>query len=182
MSEIPEGVLDDVVSLSQKAIQAVDQQEISAYQQRRDDLLAPFGYTCRIRTDNDGEVLVCYPKEWLDGDTINIDKMDDLTQAIERPIFDSPSERNFSEIEQHNRAIASGIAKDHGPIHGTTASAFADFMSNHYKQRIEEATVTEFEEFRTEYFPRNAWPSDVQKRVLDETIQLLKTVDIDRYE
>lgn len=182
MSEIPEKVLDEVVSLSQKAIQAVDQQEISAYQQRREELLASYDYTCRIRTDNDGEVLVCYPKEWMAGDTINIDEMDDLSQAIERPVFDSPSEGSFSEIEQHNRTIASGIAEAHGPIHGATASAFADFMSNHYTQRIEDATVTEFEEFRTEYFPRNAWPSDMQKCVLDETIRLLKSVDFDRYE
>jgi hypothetical protein len=46
-------------------------------------------------------------------------------------------------------------------------------MSNHYARRVESATEEELAEFRTEYFVRNAWPTDEQHAVLDTSLSLV---------
>jgi hypothetical protein len=72
--------------------------------------------------------------------------------------------------DAHNRGIAAAVREDHGDVHGNNAQAFADFMSNHYAKPIEAATAGEVEEFLEEYFPRNAWPSDAQRSVVEASL------------
>jgi len=69
--------------------------------------------------------------------------------------------------------VAAAVGDAYGDVHGANAAAFADFMSNHYARPVESATDVEIEEFLTEYFPRNAWPTDAQKAVVDESVELV---------
>ena len=80
--------------------------------------------------------------------------------------------QEWDAVEERNRAVAAAVEEDHGPVHGATASALADFMGNHYAKPIAEATPDELAEFKAEYFPRNAWPSDEQRALLDESVRL----------
>jgi len=75
-------------------------------------------------------------------------------------------------VEADNEAIVAAVAEDHGPTHAANVRAFADFMGNHYLKRVDDATEAEREEFLTEYYPRNAWPSAEQRAVVEESVEL----------
>lgn len=177
MSDLPVDVVDRALTLTRRARNVVDPNEATVYRQERDDLLTEHGYTARVRDDDDAAILVCYPTEWLVDGTVDIDRIEDTDRAVEIPLSGPGDPDDFDALESHNQAIAESIETDHGPIHGATARAFADFMSNHYAKPIEEATPAEIDEFRTEYFPRNAWPSDDQKRKLEESLELFDDID-----
>ena len=170
---LPDDVIDRAETLTRRARGAVDENERAAYLDERDELLTEHGYTARIRDGDTGETLVLYPTEWIESGTVRLDRISDTDRAVERSISGPGSDADWGEIEAHNRAVADRIRERHGDVHGETASAFADFMSNHYAKPIGMATPDEREEFRTEYFVRNAWPSDEQRRRIDETLRLL---------
>jgi hypothetical protein len=65
------------------------------------------------------------------------------------------------------------VAGEHGAVHGANARALADFASNHYAKPIEDLTGGERAEFLEEYFPRNAFPTDDQKAVVEESVRLV---------
>jgi hypothetical protein len=60
-----------------------------------------------------------------------------------------------------------------GDRHADNASAFADFMSNHYARPVESATSDEVAEFLDEYYPRNVWPTERQRAIVKESIDLV---------
>jgi hypothetical protein len=168
---LPEEAIDRAETLTRRAREAVDGNERTAYRDEREELLDAHGYTARVRESDTGETLVLYPIEWVEDGTVRLDRITDTTRAVERSISGPGADADWDAIDAHNRAIASRVEDRHGEVHGATATAFADFMSNHYAKPIEAATTGEREEFRTEYFPRNAWPSDEQRRRVEESLR-----------
>jgi hypothetical protein len=170
---LPAAVIERVKTLTRRARRAVDENERDAYLEERATLLSTHEYEARIREDDAGETLVLYPAEWIEDGTIQVDRIDDTDRGIERPLSGVRSGADWADVDEHNREIAAAVRKRHGEVHGETAAAFADFMSNHYAKPIEAATPGEREEFRTEYFPRNAWPSAAQRDQLEESLRLI---------
>lgn len=173
---LPTDVIDRATTLTRRARGAVDGNEQRAYLEERDTLLDEHGYTARIRDGDTGETLVLYPEEWVEDGTVRFDRIEDTARAVERPISGPGSDADWDDIARHNRAIAARVRDRYGDVHGDTALAFADFMSNHYAKPIEMATTEEREEFRTEYFVRNAWPSERQRERVAESLRVITEV------
>ena len=169
---LPEDVIDRAETLTRRITNAVDDNERDAYRRERGRLLEDHSYDVRVREGDTGETLVLYPEEWVEEGTVQVDRIDDTDRAVERPISGPGSGADWEAIDSHNRAIADRVRERHGEIHGETATAFADFMSNHYAKPIEKSTPGEREEFRTEYFPRNAWPTEKQRDRVTESLRL----------
>jgi hypothetical protein len=167
---LPADVIEEAERLTRRAREAVDENEAAAYRERRDELVAAHDYRTRIRED-DNDVLVLYPDEWLDDGTVQLEAVEDLDRGIERPLEGAGDADSWQSVEDHNRVLAEEVEAEYGEVHGANAHALADFMSNHYAKHIEQATGEEIAEFCEEYFPRNAWPSDDQQRALDTTIE-----------
>ena len=169
--ELPEGVADDAARLTRLARRAVDSNERAAYLRERDGLLAEYGYTARIREEDD--VLVCYPDEWVKDGTVQLDRIDDVDRGAERPLSGPGSGDDWDRINDHNEDLAQQVTAEHGDVHGANAEYLAAFASNHYAKPVEKLTAAELEEFLSEYYPRNAWPTDDQKAVVEESVQLV---------
>lgn len=170
---LPADVIGRAVTLSRQARAAIDENEQAAYLEARSKLLAPHEYEARVRTDDTGSTLILYPTEWLDDGTAQIERIEDTDRAVERSLSGPGTGDDWEAIDEHNRRIAATVGERHGDVHGETAADFAEFISNHYAKRIEEATKDERREFRTEYFPRNAWPTDEQRERLDRSMELV---------
>lgn len=187
---VPDDVVNQAERLTRLARRAVDENEAAAYRARRDELVAEYGYTARVRTDGralggadergeQGDVrgvdatLVLYPSEWLTDGIVDVDGIEDTSRAVERQLSGTGSEAEWDRIEAHNRALAERIADEHGAAHGANAHAFADFMGNHYARRMETADPSEIREFLEEYYPRNAWPSDEQRDCVEQSVSLV---------
>ena len=170
---LPTNVIDRAVTLTRQARAAVDGNERDAYLEERAALLGEHGYETRIREGDTGSTLVLYPTEWIEDGTAKLEAIGDTDRAIERSLSGPGSGEDWAEIDEHNRAIASAVRDRHGDVHGETADAFAAFMSNHYAKPIGSATMSEREEFRREYFRRNAWPSGEQRERLERSMKLI---------
>lgn len=172
--DLPADVIDAVERLTRLARDAVDDAEAAAYRDRRETVLEDHTYTARIRTDEDGDVLVCHPEEWHDSDAgvIRTDRIEDLSRAHEVPLSaQGAGTDDWETVEAENRELVTAVRERHGDVHGDNAAAFADFMGNHYGQRMTAATRAELEEFYTEYFVRNAWPSEAQRRMVEQSVE-----------
>ncbi|MFC6862212.1 rnhA operon protein [Halomicroarcula sp. GCM10025817] len=172
MTDLPPEVLEEAERLTRLAREAVDDAAATAYVDERDALLDSYGFAARVRDDDTGDVLVCHPQEWVDDGVIRPERVDDVDRGVEVQLSGPGDPEEWDAVEERNRAVAAAVEKDHGPVHGATASALADFMGNHYAKPIAEATPDELAEFKTEYFPRNAWPSDEQRALLEESVRL----------
>nr|WP_084186251.1 rnhA operon protein [Haladaptatus litoreus] len=150
-----------------------DGDEADAYRNERATLLAEQDFVARVREDETRSVLVLHPDEWLEGGTIQVERIDDTERAVEIPLDGPGDPDDWDDIDAHNRAVAAAVREQHGDVHGANAEAFADFMSNHYARPVESATDEEVTEFCTEYFPRNAWPTDEQKLVVETSVELV---------
>ena len=170
---LPDDVVDRAATLTRRAREAVDPNEREAYLAERAALLSDHGYTARVREEDTNETLVLHPEEWLADGVVQVDRIDDTGRAVEVTLSGTGSEDEWDAVEAHNRAVAERVADEHGEVHGATAHAFADFMSNHYAKPIERATPGERAEFREEYFPRNAWPSDEQREAVERSLELV---------
>ncbi len=173
-AELPDDVVDEAVELSQKA--HLPNFPTERFEQERDEVLARYGFRARIRDDESlDRVLVCYPAEWVTDGEVRVSRVEDTGRAVERPLFQTETDEEWSEINAHNQAVVARIREEYSDVHGDNVQAFSDFMSNHYKRRIESASNRELEEFLSEYFPRNAWPSDAQKQVIEESLRMVFT-------
>lgn len=172
-TELPGSVVDRAERLTRLMRTAVDPAEADAYRSDRRVLLAEYDYTARVREDDDGETLVVHPEEWTEDGMIQIDRIDDTDRAVEVSLSGTGDGGDWEAIDAHNRAVAERVQEEHGEPHGATAAAFADFMSNHYAKRLEAATEAEREEFRTEYFRRNAWPSEEQRAEVEQSLRVI---------
>jgi hypothetical protein len=173
MTELPTDVADEVERLTRLAREAIDDNEATAYRTERDEILAEYGYTARIREDDD--TLVCYPEEWVDEEgTVYPERIEDVDRGVERRLSGPGEGDDWEAIESHNREIADAIAAEYGDPHGTTAHALADFAGNHYAKPIGDLVEDELAEFREEYLPRNGWPSDEQREELSLSIEYVR--------
>lgn len=173
---LPTAVAERITELTRRSRAALDDGE--AYETRRETLLSEYGYRMRVREDDTREVVVCHPEEWVDEEgRIRIGQIEDTDRAVEIPLSGPGEADDWETIETHNRTLADRIDREYGPAHGANAHAFADFIGNHYAKPIEAATPAEREEFRTEYFPRNVWPTETQREVLEESLALLAALE-----
>ncbi len=172
---LPDDVVDRAVTLTRQMRRAVDDNERAAYRDDRDRLLAGHDYVPRVREDDAGESLVLYPAEWVEDGVVQVDRIEDTDRAVERSLSGVGSD-DWDAVEAHNRAVAERVAERHGDPHGATAHAFADFMSNHYAKRVGAASPAEREEFREEYLPRNAWPTDAQRDAVETSLGYVEEI------
>jgi hypothetical protein len=168
---VPEDVQEAAERLTRRAREAVDEREATAYREDREELLAEYGYTARVR-EEDRAVLVLHPAEWVEGDTVRPDRIDDVDRGIEIPLEGPGEASEWEAVAEHNREIAEQVREEHGPDHGANAEALAEFCNNHYAKPIESLTEEERQEFLTDYYPRNVWPTDEQKAVVEESVGL----------
>ncbi|GAB3674021.1 DUF7108 family protein [Halopiger thermotolerans] len=172
--ELPDDVVDEAERLAHLERAAVDENEADAYAERRDDLLADHDFTSRIREDDDA-TLVLHPEEWRDdvAGVIRTDRIDDLSRAVEIPLEGTGDPDDWDAVDEHNRELVAQVRAEHGDVHGDNAAILADFVGNHYAKPIESLTGSELREFRTDYYVRNAWPSEEQRDAIDESIALV---------
>jgi hypothetical protein len=172
-ADLPSGTIEEAERLTRLAREAGNPDERKDHRERRAEVVADHGYTARVREEDAEEVLVLYPAEWIEEGLLRTDRIDDLDRAVERPLSGPGDPEEWDAIEEHNRSAVERVAETEGPVHGANARAFADFMGNHYARPVESADSPKIEEFLTEYFPRNAWPSAEQKAVVEDSIDLL---------
>jgi hypothetical protein len=171
-TDLPVDAVEEAERLTRLARDAVDDAEASAYRERRDDLLAEHGYVARVREDDD--TLVCYPEDWLDDDgLVRVDDVEDTGRATEVSLAGPGEQGDYESAAEHNDALAARVREKHGGVHGANAAAFADFMSNHYARPMETASDAERSEFVSEYYPRNAWPSEEQREAVERSLDLI---------
>ena len=174
---LPDEVVDETERLTRLARDAIDDNEAEAYREARADTLADHGFTARVR-EEDRDTLVLYPAEWVEDGPVRTDRIQDVDRGIERPLEGPGETDEWEVVEEHNREVATSVATEHGDVHGANAHALADFASNHYAKPIEDLTRGERTKFLDEYFPRNAFPSDDQKAVVQESVRLaVQTAD-----
>lgn len=173
MADLPTDTIETAERLTRLARRAVDENEAAAYRRERDEALETHGYVAHVREEESATVLVCFPDDWLVDGAVQVDRIEDTDRAIERPLDAAGGDRNYEEVDAHNREIVEDVAETAGPVHAANATAFADFMGNHYVRRVDSASATAVEEFLTEYFPRNAWPSEEQRAVVRESLRLV---------
>ena len=172
MTDLPTDVTERAERLTRLAREAVDDAEADAYTTERDEILAEYGYTARIRNDETGDVLVCHPVDWVDDGVIRPGRVDDIDRGVEIRLSGPGDPDAWAEIDAENRAVVEAVAEAHGETHGANAALLADFMGNHYAKPISEATPAEIQEFRDDYVRRNAWPTEKQQSVLEQSIRL----------
>jgi len=171
MSEAPDDAVDEAERLTRLARRVGDDEEAAAYRERRDRLLAEHDYEARVREDDDGDTLVCYPAEWLDDGTVRVERIEDTDRAAERPLSRGGEAEEWESVEEHNRRLVESVRKAYGDAEAANARAFADFMGNHYSRRMETATEAELREFEQQYYPRNVWPTDEQRDLLERSLR-----------
>ena len=172
MLDLPADTQDEVERLTRLARQAVDDGAAAAYRDQRAALLDDHDYEARIREEDTGDVLVCYPSEWVEDGVIQPDMVDDTDRGVEIRLSGPGDPEAWDDVEAENRTVVDRVRADHGDVHAATARALADFMGNHYAKPIADATPDELAEFREEYFPRNAWPTEAQRELLDDSVDL----------
>jgi hypothetical protein len=172
-ADLPEEVVAEAERLTRLARDAVDDAEAAAYREDRAERLDEHGFTARVREEDAGEVLVLHPDEWVEDGTVRVDRIDDTDDAVERRLSGPGEGGEFDAVDAHNREVVAEIEDRAGSVHATNASAFADFMGNHYVRRVETATGEEVREFLAWYFPRNAFPTEAQRDALEESLRLV---------
>lgn len=176
--ELSDDVVDEAERLTRLARNAVDEDETTAYEHHREDLLSDHEFTARIREEDD--VLVLHPDEWVEDGTIRVERIDDTDRAVEIPLSAPGDEDDWEAVEEHNATLVEEVAEEHGSVHAANCRAFADFLGNHYVRRVEDTTAAEVDVFLSEYYPRNAWPSDDQRDEIEQSLELLfEVVDAD---
>ncbi|MFA1610558.1 DUF7108 domain-containing protein [Halobellus rubicundus] len=176
-AEVPDDVVEEAERLTRLADEAAVEDAAEAYRDRRDDLVADHDFTARVRDEDD--TLVLYPEEWVEDGTVQFDRIDDTDRAVEVSLSGPDHGAEWDAIEERNEAIVDAIEAAHGPDHAANVRAFADFMGNHYLKAVDDATRDEREEFLTEYYPRNAWPSKKQESIVAESVRLATETDLD---
>jgi hypothetical protein len=175
MPELSEDVVAEARRLARLARNASEDAAADAYRDRLDELLADHDRVARVR-DADA-TLVCYPADWADDDgTVHPTDVEDPDRAVEVSLAGGGEQGDYEEAAERNAELVERVAAEYGDVHAENAAAFAAFMNNHYARPMDTATDTEREEFREEFFPRNAWPSDEQRAVLEDSLDAVDDV------
>jgi len=167
--ELPEDVVQAARRLTRLARRASDESEAAAYRADRDGRLADHDFVSRLREDDD--TLVLYPAEWIADGTVQTGRIEDTDRAHELALSGPGDPDEWERVETYNAEIVAQVGERHGDPHRRNARTFADFVGNHYAKRVDAATAPEVEEFLTEYFRRNAWPSERQRAVVRESVR-----------
>lgn len=167
--DLPETVVREVRRLTRLARRASDESEAAAYRADRDERLAEYDFVSRLRGEDD--TLVLYPTEWVTDGTVQTSRIEDTDRAHELTLSGPGDPDEWERVETYNAEIVEQVGERHGDPHRRNARAFADFVGNHYAKRVDAATAPEVEEFLTEYYPRNAWPSERQRAVVRESVR-----------
>ena len=171
--ELPAEVIETAANLARASRAAGTPERITALEEQREALLDQYGYTSRIREDDDGVTLVCYPDDWVSDGTVDVAGIEDTDAAVELRIAGAGDPDDWQDVADRNRRVAEQVADEHGPVHGANARAFAEFMNNHRAREVATATEEYRTEFREEYFVRNVWPSEAQEAAIEESLELL---------
>lgn len=178
-NSIPESVLEEVERLTRLARRTSSPDEQAVYRERRENLLADYDYTARVRSDEHGETLVCYPAEWDVDGTVDPARVDDVDRGIEISLSGTGDPDEWADVHEENQAVADAVRDAEGETHGDNADALADFASNHYAKPIADLTPAELTEFREDYYRRNVWADPDVEAVLDESIAAVyRTLDV----
>ncbi|MFC5133164.1 MULTISPECIES: DUF7108 domain-containing protein [Haloferacaceae] len=172
--DVPVEVVDEAERLTRLAREAVDPAAAEGYRDRRDDLVTDHEYTPRLREEDD--TLVLYPEEWMESGTVQLDRIEDTDRAVEVSLSGPGDADRYREVAGYNDAVADAVAERADEVHAETARSFAAFMSNHYVRAVDDATPEMRAEFREEFFPRNAWPTDEQRAALEESLETIERV------
>ncbi|WP_096393929.1 hypothetical protein [Halorubrum trapanicum] len=184
--DVPVEAVDEAERLTRLAREAESaeptpeiEQAADQYRERRDALAAEYGYTARIRDEDDA--LVLYPDEWMDEGTVQLDRVGDTDRAVEVSLSGPGDADRYREVAAYNEAVAEAVAEREAEVHARTAETFATFMSNHYVRPVDDATPKMRAEFREEYLVRNGWPTDEQLDAVDESLSVIESVagDVD---
>jgi hypothetical protein len=174
MPELPDDVVSEARRLARLARDASEDAAADAYRDRLDDLLAEHDRVARVR-DADA-TLVCYPADWLNDGTVHPTDVEDPDRAVEVSLAGGGEQGDYEDAAERNAELIERVADEYGDVHAENAAAFAAFMNNHYARPMDTATDAERAEFREEFFPRNAWPSDEQRAALDESLDAVEAV------
>ena len=172
--DVPREVVEEAERLTRLAREATDPAAAEGYRAYRDELVTDHEYTPRLREEDD--TLVLYPEEWMKSGTVQLDRVEDTDRAVEVSLSGPGDADRYREIAAYNDAVADAVAERAGDVHAETARSFAAFMSNHYVRAVDDATPEMRAEFREEFFPRNAWPTDEQRAALAESLETIERV------
>ena len=176
--ELPTAIVESAERLTRLERNAVDERERERYAERREAILDGYEFASRVRDGDDGETLVLYPDEWVESGVIRTDRIEDVSRAIEIPLDGPGNPDDWEELDARNRELVKAVRDQYGEIHGDNAAALADFMGNHRAKPIENASADDLGEFQSEYFVRNAWPSDEQVAAIADSIEyVFETTD-----
>ena len=168
--ELPAEVVSEAERLTRLAADAAVEAEAAVYRERRASIVDDHDFTARVRDADD--TLVLHPAEWVDDGVVRVDRVDDTDRAVEVSLSGPDHGAEWESVEADNEAVVAAVAEAHGAAHAANVRAFADFMGNHYLKRVGDATDAEREEFLTDYYPRNAWPSAEQEAIVEESLAL----------
>ena len=168
---LPTGVIDRAEQLTRQARNAVDENEREAYLRERRSLLDEHDYRARIRAEDDRDILVLYPGDWVEDGTVRPARIENIDRGIERPLS-GVGDGSFEAVDAHNRELVAAVEREHGPDHGANVDTLADFAGNHYKKPIEELSAAEVTLFLEEYYPRNVWPTATQQSLIEQSVRL----------
>ena len=168
---VPEETKARAEQLTRQARKAADEREVDAYRKERANLLAEHGYVGRVR-EEDRAVLVLYPAEWVEDGTVHPDRIDDIDRGVEIPLDGPGEDVAWETVAAHNNEVAAAVRAEHGPVPGANAEALAEFCNNHYAKPVEKLSPEEREEFLTEYYRRNVWPTENEEAVIEESVSL----------
>lgn len=182
--QLSEAVIDEAVRLTRLAQRAPESapagtfgeepslSEADRYRRERNELLEEQGFRARLREDDHGLTLVCYPAEWLQQGEVDLAAVEDTGRAVERRIDGTGGSDSWQPVAEHNREVAEAVATRYGEPHARTARSFGRFMASHRVRRVETATAEDILEFVEEFFPRNTWPTDAQRSVVMRSLRL----------
>lgn len=165
--ELPHNVRERAIALAR----SLRDTESDETERTLTTLLERYGFRPRIRFDD--AVLVCYPTEWEEDGMVHPTDIDDIDRAIELP-FTEDEKVAWETIATENARIVEDVRSQYGEAHGVNAEAFADFMNNHRAQSIRNATDKDVEEFLTNYYQRNVWPSDEQASLVETSVAIAR--------
>jgi len=176
MPELPDDVVAEARRLARLARDASEDAAADAYRDRLDDLLADHDRVARVR-DADA-TLVCYPADWADDDgTVHPTDVENPDRAVEVSLAGGGEQGDYEAAAERNAELVERVADEYGEgVHAENAAAFAEFMNNHYARPMDTATDREREEFLEDFFPRNAWPTDEQRRAVEESVAVVDEV------
>lgn len=144
-----------------------DRTDVQEIRRERDAIAERHGYGVRLRDADD--VLVCYPLDWLDDGTVDLDSVEDLDRAVEVSLGGGSDD--VADVRDANDAVVEPVLEEADDAVGYDAAAFAEYCENHHRARLGEVSRTQVERFLEEYYPRNVWPPDGAEDRVEEALR-----------